>query len=353
MKKEPTGNFTGCISENNILVLAPNWLGDAVMSLPFFTVLRKRHPQSFITAACREYVYEVFRRCSDIDRLLVTGESGIFGKASEIRASCPEGVGYRICFILRPSFSSALTAFLAGISERIGYGTDFRKLLLTRSLKGASYRIGHLTESYIRLLELEDGVSEDGIPVPALEPPGQWRSMVRSMSLPDSYIVFSPGATYGPAKLWPANNYRKLAEELCSDSETGIVAVGSSVEEEYISGILGNIENGVNLAGKTGMRELMAVLKGARAVIGNDSGTVHLSAALGTPTVAIFGSTSPEWTSPRGEKVEVLDSDLPCSPCFERECRVYEYARCFDDINIEDVVKAYSRMRKGADIEQI
>ncbi len=352
MKKEPTGNFTKCISENNILVLAPNWLGDAVMSLPFFAALRKRYPESFVTAACHDYVSEIFRRCPDIDRLLVDGKGGIFGKASKIRASRPQGNSYQKCFILRPSFSSALTAFLAGIAERVGYGTDFRSFLLTGSLKGKLYRSGHLAEGYIRLLDINSRKPEDEMTVPVLEPPGQWRSILEGMALPENYIVFSPGAAYGPAKLWPADKYGELAEKIYSNGKTVIVAVGSSGEKDYISGILDGAGNGINLAGKTGMKELIAVLRGAQAVVGNDSGTVHLSAALGVPTVAIFGSTSSEWTSPRGEYVEVLDSEISCSPCFERECRLYEYARCYDDIKVEDVLKALSRMRKEADIER-
>jgi heptosyltransferase-2 len=110
--------------------------------------------------------------------------------------------------------------------------------------------------------------------------------------------------------------------------------------------------NMINIAGKVGVGELISVLNGAEVVVGNDSGPVHLSAALGVPTVSIFGSTSPEWTAPRGKRSKVVASEIKCSPCFKRECPIYDYAKCYDDISVERVFKAVYQVQKGDEFVQ-
>ncbi|MBD3178578.1 MAG: lipopolysaccharide heptosyltransferase II [Candidatus Latescibacteria bacterium] len=342
MKKEPTGNSTKCISGNNILVIAPNWLGDAVMSLPFFCALRKAFPGCRITVACRRYVSEIFSRCRPVDRLLPLENGGILSRVLKIRKGSAEEGNYARGFVLPPSFSSALLAFLSGVRNRTGYRTDARGMLLTESLKSELYRHGHLVDGYLRLIALSGGSYEleEDEALPALDPPPDWKPVVKSLKLPERYAVMSPGASYGPAKLWPGANYRDTARMINSGDKMPTVFVGSQKEKEYIAGICNEVNGGINLAGRIDIHGLISVLRGAEVVIGNDSGTVHISAALGVPTVAVFGSTNAEWTAPRGRSVSVLSSGIPCSPCYDRECGIFDYAKCYDDIVVADVLDA-------------
>jgi len=346
MKMEPTENSTRCISGNNILVFAPNWLGDSVMSLPFFFTLRKAVPQARITVICRRYVSEIFARLKVKDKLLVMEKTGLLETVSVIRKSSGGAGNYDICFILPPSFSSALAVLLAGIKRRVGYGTDFRSLLLTDSLKGSLYRRGHIIERYLQLIERSGLYARERISMPVLSPPPDWKVIIKKLKIPEGYAVLSPGASYGEAKRWPPEKYRKLAQKIYSENSSFLAVVGSDRERDYLDRICIDNSYMINLAGRIDIHELTAVLRGAEAVVGNDSGTVHLSAALGVPTVAIFGSTSPEWTAPRGSSVEIISTGIPCSPCFDRECGRHEYPKCYDDIMIEDVYDAYCQLRK-------
>ena len=341
MKKEFTGNSTAHNSQSKrILVMAPNWLGDAVMSLPFFLQLRKVFPDAFICTVCRDYVSEIYSRKNEIDRILVYGKIGLKSKISlikKIRLSGP----WDICFILSPSFSSAFIVFLAGLKSRIGYGTDYRSVLLTNAIEGALCKKDHLSNSYIRLIGL---VSEEVMGydyLPSVVPPEDSKNIIKSKGITGKYAVFSAGASYGPAKLWPAYNYLELARLFSGDKGIEIVTVGTEKEREYLNSIVGG-ENkaGINLAGKCDVKELIAILKGAEFVVGNDSGSVHISAALGVPTVSLFGSTSSLWTGPRGQDSVIVESNIDCSPCFKKKCPIYDYAKCFDNIKIVRVYKA-------------
>jgi heptosyltransferase-2 len=323
-----------------ILVFAPNWLGDAVMSLPFFLVLRITFPAAFIGVVCRDYVSEIYLRKKEIDRILVYKKSGLRNKIALIRKLRTSGP-WDICFLLPPSFSSAFAVFLAGVKRRIGYGTDFRSILLTDEFKGALYKKGHLSNGYIKLINFVSEKKMEFEFLPSVIPPENWRDIIKTKGIKGKYAVFSAGASYGPAKLWPAENYLELAKFLYRDKGLYVVVVGTGKEREYLNSIVCKENKQViNLAGKCNVKELVAILKGAEIVVGNDSGSVHISAALGVPTVSLFGSTSPFWTGPRGKSSKIIKSKIECSPCFKKECPKYNYAKCFDDITIKSVYKA-------------
>ncbi len=351
MKMESIKNSIVCSPDNNrIVVVAPNWLGDAVMSLPFLLELRALFPAAVISVVCRDYVSEIYSRKKEIDRIILYRKRGFTSKNSLIRELRKSGP-WDIAFLLPPSFSSAFAVFLAGVKRRIGYGTDFRSILLTDSLEGGLYRKGHLSSNYVRLIEsVSDRVSESKS-LPSIVPPGNWKGIIESKGITGNYAVFSAGASYGPAKIWPAENYLKLAELLYENKGLEIVAVGTGKDKEYLNLIVDiKRKQGINLAGECDIKELIAILKGAEVVVGNDSGPVHISAALGVPTVSLFGSTSPLWTGPRGTSSKIVESNIECSPCFKKECPIYNYAKCFDDITIESVYKVVCEVLGGINI---
>ena len=159
-----------------------------------------------------------------------------------------------------------------------------------------------------------------------------------AFGLEEGYIVISPGAEYGRAKVWPAERFARAASLLSTRTGRRIVVVGSSGERGAGDVVLSGVREGCNLAGKCSIDELLSVLRGASLLVGNDSGPAHIAAAMGRPTVALFGSTSPSWTAPRGRAVDCISAEVECSPCFERECPHGE-PRCLLGIDPEEVVR--------------
>jgi len=323
-----------------VLVLAPNWLGDAVMATPFLFMLRRALPERSVFLLCRSYVAPIYRHCSAVDHLAVyERRSGIRGALRAVREHVP-GRAREICFVLPVSFRSALIAVLSGTGRRMGYGGDFRRALLTDALPSGAYRSGHLVEAYGALVELATGRAAGKAPLPVVVPSYEWEKDIDAFGLEEGYVVISPGAEYGGAKVWPAERFARVASLLARRMGRRLVVVGSSAEAERGGEILSGagIGTGLNLAGKCSVDELLSVLRGASLVVGNDSGPAHIAAAMGRPTVAIFGSTSPAWTGPRGSAVEIISSGVDCSPCFERECPKGE-ALCLERIEPEEVVE--------------
>ena len=326
-------------------MLAPNWLGDAVMATPFLFILRKTFPERKIYLACRSYVAAIYRHCSPVDHLVVyEREKGFGGALRAVRKEVPRRAK-DVCFVLPVSFRSALLSLLAGARRRIGYGGEFRRMLLTEALPSKDFRSGHLTDVYARLIGLASGREVGESPLPVVVPSYEWESEIGSFGLEEGYIVLSPGAEYGGAKVWPAERYSQVSFRLSRRTGRRIVIVGSPRETQIGDHILSNagLATGRNLAGRCSIDELLCVLRGASLVIGNDSGPVHISAAMGRPTLAIFGSTSPAWTAPRGRAVEIVRAEVECSPCFERECPEGE-ARCMHEIEPDLVMEKACRL---------
>jgi heptosyltransferase-2 len=344
VKREHTANSITCRSNRRgILVLAPNWLGDAVMATPFLFALRSAFPDRSIYLLCRSYVSAIYRHCSAVDTLVVFDRrGGMSGVLREIGKAVPRKMR-EICFVLPVSFRAALISYLAGARRRVGYGGDFRSLLLTDALPSKGYRSGHLIEVYIELLQRFSGGDAGRSPIPVVVPSYEWEKDLASFGLDEGYVVIAPGAEYGGAKVWPADRFKRVAAMVSGSSGRRIVIVGSEGEALAGDEILENTGTGRNLAGRCSVDELLSVLRGATLVIGNDSGPAHMAAAMGRPTVAIFGSTNPSWTAPRGRAVEIVTADVECSPCFERECPHGE-PRCMMEIEPDLVFERACRL---------
>lgn len=324
------------------------------MAIPFLFVLRKTFPERSIHLLCRSYVEAIYRHCSAVDHLVVYEKArGIRGALLAIRREVPKE-SREICFILPVSFHSALLSVLAGARRRIGYGGELRGMLLTDPLPSDEHRSGHLVDVYTRLISRIYGTEVEEAPLPVVVPSYEWEKEIQSFGLEEGYVVLSPGAEYGGAKVWPADRFARVASQISRHSGKRIIVVGSEREagvgDEILS--MAGIGTGRNLAGRCNVVELLSVLRGASLVVGNDSGPVHISAAMGRPTLTIFGSTSPAWTAPRGRAVEIARVDIDCSPCFERECPQGD-TRCMNEIEPRIVVEKACRLlgevcREGA-----
>lgn len=235
--------------------------------------------------------------------------------------------------LMTDSFRTALQGFLSGIPQRTGYSTDMRKYLLTRAIKPPADRNHHHSLDYIGLSDAMGAHHRVDIPVPTVKPAYE------------SHVAFFAGAKYGSAKRW--SGFVELA--LMLHEETGLPSVfyGTPEEECLLSEVASKIPMSSALT-DLDIETLVSYLLSAEIAIGNDSGGVHVSAAVGTPTITVFGSTSPIWTAPLGRNTIVMTSGRSCSPCFKRTCP-FGKTLCLDDISPDEVFSACVRILENGD----
>lgn len=322
-----------------VTAVAPNWLGDAVMCLPAMSMLAGT-PAVSLSVLTSPYVARVFLHQPGIDEIHVDPAGGRTRRiASRVRSL--RSISPLIAAMFPPSFSSALPAWLAGVPQRIGFHADGRAALLTGALPLPSRDV-HLVDSYQELAQAALG--ELGIdrsppsPVRLHVAPGERDSMRRRIAAitDGGYVVVVPGAAFGPAKTWPEDRYRALCQTLVRD--TTVILTGSKGDRDVCERIARDVRGVHSLAGETSLGEMFALVEGALALLANDSGAPHVAAALDVPCVVLFGSTSPAWTAPRGEKIRVLQHKVHCNPCFRRTCPTE--LECFNGIAVEDVASA-------------
>lgn len=329
-------------SKKRIALVAPNWLGDAVMSLPLIGMLGSTGDAS-LTVVAPELTARVYWGLEEIDQLVVLPKRGpsrgIASRRRYFRQSRPDAA-----VLLPPSLSSAVAPWIAGVPVRVGYAADRRDPLLTDRLPVRDARAEHLSDNFLRLGQ--KALSRLGLSAPAsFDTPrvrvaagdlAEWERVRADRRIPPDYVVVVPGATYGPAKSWPWQRYRAAVIEL--SKTIPVVLGGTAAEREICARIAEGVPGEVHqLAGETSLGTFLALLGVARVVVANDSGSPHLAASVGTPVVVLFGSTSPVWTAPRGAAVDVIRHPVHCSPCFRKSCPTE--LECFDGIAVEGVVE--------------
>ena len=327
------------------LVIAPQWIGDAVMTEPLLRRLKARG--EYIAVGALPWIAPVYRAMPQVDEVIEFPfqHGGLQFKARRAIAEHVEG-RFDTAYVLPNSLKSALLPFLASIPKRVGYLGEARVGLLTHRLKNPKER-PPMVAFYSALSGENAGLEHDR---PQLRlPPAQVAATLEGLGLhAGDYYAFAPGAEYGPAKRWPAVHCAELARAL----DRPVVLLGSGKEADLCNEIAGAAGHAacVNLAGKTALPQAFALIAAARAVISNDSGLMHVAAAFGVPQVAVFGSSSPLHTPPLNDRAQVLwlkqdasyQPPLDCSPCFERECPL-GHTRCLYDIAPEAVIAALGR----------
>jgi heptosyltransferase-2 len=331
-----------------IVLIAPTWIGDAVMSLPLVGLIAAARGAG-LTVVARERSARVYGGIREVSDLAVFADSNRAARIAGVRRLLRR-IGADGVIVLPPSFSTALPAFLAGTRVRAGVRSDGRGVLLNAPLRAAGLRETHLSQNYLALgrMVLERlGLRHDhpfGVP-PVRVFEADRVSLRRRFDSRGrgGYAVVVPGATYGPTKTWPREKYRELVGLLSKD--TRVVLGGSAVERGLCDYVRSGARDVVNLAGETTLGEFMSLLEDASFVVANDSGAPHLAASLATPVVVIFGSTSPTWTSPLGDNVHVVREPVHCSPCFRRRCPTH--LECYQGISVERVARtAHGAARK-------
>jgi heptosyltransferase-2 len=334
---------------NKIMVRATNWIGDAVMSLPAIEALHARFPNSEIVLLSKPWVSEVYSNHPAVSRQIIydadgehRGTRGFRKLVGALRAE-----RFDAAILLQNAFHAAWMAWCARIPVRIGYSRDGRSALLTEAVAApAPAAYGHQVYYYLQLL-FRARIIEKPQPVQEIrlyvaESERKWAlKQLHSLGLggPRFLLGISPGAAFGAAKRWLPSYYADLADRLIGALGADVLIFGSRAERPLAEAVARAMEHTpVLVAGETTLREFMALLARCQLVITNDSGPMHLSAALGLPTVAIFGSTDERATGPVGVRARVVKHPVECSPCGLRECPVD--FRCMTGLPVDEVYKA-------------
>jgi len=307
------------------LIVAPAWIGDAILAQPLFARLKTRHPGLELHALAPTWVAPVLARMPEISRIVdnpfAHGELSLRKRIALAHDLATQG--YDTAYLLPNSLKSALIPFFAGIPRRIGFTGESRFGLVNvrHTLDKAALPL--MVERFAQLAEAPGAPLERPIPNPRItSTPEQQAAALADLKLDKTGrpVVLCPGAEYGPAKRWPVNHFAALARVLVERGHP-VWLLGSGKDKPVGDAIAAQTPgNCINLCGSTHLSQAIDLIAQAELVVCNDSGLMHVAAALDRPTIALFGSSTPEFTPPLSDQATVLRLGLPCSPCFKREC---------------------------------
>ena len=344
------------MSKPRVLIIAPNWIGDAVMSLPLLKQIKTSDCQIDVLAT--PWVAPIYEACDEVQKVI--SANFIHGQLQlPLRWQVSRGLrktGYKACYILPNSWKSLIIPLLAGIPQKIAYIGESRSFFLTHALPNPNKSerpsmVGHyLSLAFNNSFEISRFNSEDFYPRLTMKSEViQSCSSVLNNYLPNSksFFIIAPGAEFGPAKQWPTNHFSHLANLLLHQyKEFGILILGSKKDTSVADQILYGVEPQYlariqNLCGKIPLIEAMGVLSMSKGLISNDSGMMHIGAALKIPQVAVFGSSDPSHTPPLSKKASIMYLGLDCSPCHQRKCPL-GHSNCLVNISPESVFNEFN-----------
>jgi heptosyltransferase-2 len=308
-----------------ILIVAPSWVGDTVLAQPLFMLLHKKNPGATLDVLAPHWTLPLLQRMPEVRHVIPNPIGHGELKLSEQRRLCAKlgAEGYHQAIVLPNSFKSALAPFFAGIPLRTGYLGELRWGLVNDVRRLDQRALPLMVERFAALSGASGTPLELPLPPPRLKVDENDRLAALHRLAPEArhpIIALCPGAEYGPAKRWPAGYFADLARRLKSRS-CDVWLVGSPNDAALgaeIAALSG--ESCFNLCGKTTLDEAIDLLASVQLVISNDSGLMHVAAALARPLIALYGSSSPSFTPPMSNDARILKLELPCSPCFKREC---------------------------------
>ena len=335
------------------LVIAPQWIGDAVMTEPLMRVLAKRGER--LTIAAMPWVAPIYRAMTPIAEVieLPFPRAGLHWTARRALANQWQG-RFERAYVCPNSFKSALLPWLAGIPVRIGYQGESRFGLLNQRIANPSkHSRGSMVAHYLALAQA--GTDTTLQPKLDLSLDVLKNSLLHFDLKLGAYAVFAPGAEFGPAKRWPAAYFADIGLR----TDLPVVLLGSAKEAEVCEDIAKRINQerprlARSLAGQTDLSQAIALIASAQSMLSNDSGLMHVAAAMGVPQLALFGSSSPLHTPPLSDKAVVMwlkteanyQPPLDCAPCFERVCPL-GHMRCLNDLTPERVELAWREVVSG------
>lgn len=337
-----------------LLVRGTNWLGDTVMNLPAIRELRRHHPTARLVMVVRPTLRDFFRWIPEVDEVIPYQVNAGSARWKEVRRMGRELRHRRpdafLC--LQNAFEAALLARLSGARERIGFALDGRKWLLTKHFRvPLELNRYHQLYYYLYLLQQAGLSTVDYLHDPDFRPDVTIRrdpamrilaqEWFERLHIPaeEPVIGFHTGAFYGTAKHWLPERYAELIRRLREAYHPHILLFGAPGERDAATTLLGDMrdERVHNLCGETAVDELVALMAHCHLFISNDSGPMHVAAALQVPQIAIFGSTDPVATGPFSKHAVIVKKPVECSPCFQRQCPID--LRCFKAITVDEIFR--------------
>ncbi len=327
-----------------ILIVAPSWVGDAVLSEPLVALLREPLEPAIVDVLAPSWCAPVYARMRGVRDII---ESPFAHRELNLAARRAlgrrlRGQGYTRAFVLPNSFKSALIPWFARIPRRVGYAAEGRRVLLTDARRLDRRAPPRLVDRFVTLAAMAGQIGPS-VPSPVLVPDvANATAAMRSLGLTTRkpVAVLCPGAEYGPAKRWPTEHFITLAQRLLASGHA-IWLIGSPNDQASADPIAAAVPEVRNACGRTDLGTAIDLLAQASVVISNDSGLMHAAAAVGRPLVALFGSSSPIYTPPLSPLAHVARIDIACSPCFQRECPLGHF-KCMRELE-PDVVYDLAR----------
>lgn len=318
-----------------ILVIGPSWVGDMVMSQSLYITLKQQSPDAIIDVIAPGWCKPILERMPEVNRAIEMpfghGEFNWSGRRSLGRSLIDEH--YTHAFILPNSAKSALIPWFAKVPVRTGWKGEMRYGLLN-DLRPNKKAFQYMVERYVALAHSRKdmigsqslgGIEAQPKPSLSIDADIQTATLTKFNLIKDKPVVgLCPGAEFGPAKQWPVEHYAAVAAEMINRGHQ-VWLFGSAKDQQTTSSIKQQLTSQqqtacFDLAGKTSLIEAVDLLAACQSVVSNDSGLMHVAAAVGCHVVGVYGSTSPKYTPPLAQKVDIVSTDIECRPCFKREC---------------------------------
>jgi heptosyltransferase-2 len=334
-----------------VLVIGPSWVGDTVLAQPLFKRLHEKHRELELDVLAPAWTLPLLERMPEVNQGLASpfghGELKLGRRwrlARELKVR-----QYDQAIVLPNSFKSALIPRLAGIGLRTGFVGEARHALLNDARRLDPNALPLMADRFAHLADARDEPLRRPLPQPTLRvSPAARNALLARLGLRTEPPVacFCPGAEYGPAKRWPAEHFARLAT-LLADHGWQVWLIGSP-RDRAIGAEIQRLSSGRcrDLCGVTGLAEAVDLLSVAQVVVSNDSGLMHVAAALDRPMLALYGSSSPSFTPPLSAHAQVVKLDLPCSPCFERECPLGHF-KCMRDLGPERIFERLGHIARA------
>jgi heptosyltransferase-2 len=339
------------LDKSRILIVGPSWIGDMVMAQSLLKLLRSQNDTLELTVLAPSWSRALLERMPEVDQSIESpfnhGDLKILERkkfAKDLRGKFDKAI------ILPNSFKSALIPYFARTPIRVGWRGEVRNLLLTDCRLLDTLKFPQMVQRFLALgLEATEPLPDD-IPEPELQTDRALaQSTAKKLDLPtdNKVLILCPGAEFGDAKQWPSENFANLCV-LAAKEGWQIWVVGSSNDRQVAIDIIDRLDSTTRLSirditGRTSLNQVIDLLSLADAVVSNDSGLMHIAAAVGSPVLAIYGSTSPEFTPPLAERVKLLTTEIECRPCFERTCPL-GHKRCLTEITAQSVLLEINKL---------
>ena len=327
-----------------MLVVAPSWIGDTILAQPLLARLCQQGATIDVLATA--WSAPLLRRMPQIRRVIESpfqhGDFSFWARRALGKQLAKEI--YHAAYVLPNSWKSALVPYFADIPLRIGYHGEVRFGLLNQRHRLDENALPQLAQRYARLADPVGTATLPELPPPILDSTVQQQQAARrvlNLSLDAAPVIFCPGAEYGPAKRWPAHHFAELAQKMAS-KENPVWILGSAADNPIGEEICRHANGcAINLCGRTSLEQAIDLIATARLVVSNDSGLMHVAAALNRPLLALYGSSSPAYTPPLSTHAKIVSLYVECSPCFQRQCPLGHF-KCMEKMSADIVVNQMS-----------